>query len=307
MPRNGSGSYTLPEAAFVPQTPISSSAMNSDLSDLATAMTNSLARNGEGGMTAVLPMTNAGATYISDPDTGLHRTDANEQALFCGSVDIVTVNSAGAEVAGDLEVSGDITKGGFPLLPIGLGPLPYTGLTAPAFWVFANGAALLRASYPELWAFAQNEIANGNTLYTNGNGTTTFTIADMRGRVPAGNDDMDAGAAGRLTNTTMTPNGTTLGAAGGAQTHTLSTPELASHTHVNTLTDNGHQHAIVGSSGNGGGIAVVNGGAGAFSQNNLTASATTNIVINNTAAGGGGAHNNVQPTLVTNYIIYAGA
>ena len=37
---------------------------------------------------------------------------------------------------------------------------------------------------------ASAEIAAGNTLYTNGNGTTTFGIPDMRGRMRAAKDNM---------------------------------------------------------------------------------------------------------------------
>jgi len=40
MPFNAAGLYSLPQAAFVPGSVISSTAMNSDLSDIATALTN---------------------------------------------------------------------------------------------------------------------------------------------------------------------------------------------------------------------------------------------------------------------------
>ncbi len=100
MPRNGSGSYSLPEAAFIPNTAISSSAVNSDFSDIATALTGSLARDGQGGMTAVLPLANLGFTYLNDPNTGMRRTAADTQAIFAGAVDTITVTSTGVSVAG---------------------------------------------------------------------------------------------------------------------------------------------------------------------------------------------------------------
>jgi len=56
MPRNGSGTYSLPEAAFVFDTVISETAVNSNFSDLATALTGSVAKNGETTPTANLPM-----------------------------------------------------------------------------------------------------------------------------------------------------------------------------------------------------------------------------------------------------------
>lgn len=52
------------------------------------------------------------------------------------------------------------------------------------------GQTLPRAAFPDLWTFAQAEIAAGNTLHANGNGTTTFGIPDMRGRVRAAKDNM---------------------------------------------------------------------------------------------------------------------
>ena len=84
MARNGSGTYVLPEAAFVPNTPISSAAVNSDFSDIADALTGSLARDGQGGMTAVLPLANTGFTYLTDPNTGMRRTAADAQAMTKG-------------------------------------------------------------------------------------------------------------------------------------------------------------------------------------------------------------------------------
>ena len=56
MARNGSGTYSLPEAAFVYDTVISETAMNSDLSDIATALTGSIAKDGQTTPTANLPM-----------------------------------------------------------------------------------------------------------------------------------------------------------------------------------------------------------------------------------------------------------
>lgn len=263
-------------------------------------MTGSLARDGQGGMTAELPLANAGFSYASDPNTGMHRTGADAQAIECGGVDIVEVDASGATVNGNLEVTGTVTSGGSALIPIGLGPLPWSGLAAPPKWVLANGQSLLRASYPALWAFAAAEIALGNTLYTNGNGTTTFTVTNMNGRVPAAADPTGT----ILTSATMTPDGNTLGAKGGTQVHTLTTAELAAHSHG--VTDLGHTHAMNITN-------FITSGAGnqfqgANFQGVVTSATATNSVtgisINN--AGSGAAHLNVQPTIVTNYIIYAG-
>jgi microcystin-dependent protein len=317
MPRNGSGSYSLPEAAFIPNTAISSAAVNSDFSDIATALTGSLARDGQGGMTAVLPLANTGFVYLNDPNTGIRRTASDTQVIFGGSVDTVEVTTTGASVTGTLAVSGAFTVGGAPLLPIGLGPLPWSGLTAPTKWLLCYGQTLLRADYPDLWTFISAEITGGNTLFTNGNGSTTFTMPDMRGRVPAGKDNMGGSAASRLTGSTMTPDGETLGAvnaASGGQVVTLALAHLPTGiTSVNAaqaITVTTAQKVVNGpnpGSAVGGGTQVTasdTGSGGALSLLNSTGSNSISVTSNNTGAG---AHSNVQPTIVTNYIIFAGA
>jgi len=67
----------------------------------------------------------------------------------------------------------------------------------------------------------------------------------------------------------------TLGATGGAKTHTLSSAEMPSHTHAVGFGSNAGTDAAVGSTG----------GSTPFSQNT-------------TSTGGGGAHNNLQPFVV---------
>lgn len=275
--------------------------MNNDLSDVASAITGSLARDGQGGMTAVLPMANAGAVYVSDTDTGLHRTGANEQALFCGGTDRITANTTGGAVNGDLDVSGTVKVGGSALIPIGAGMI-YFGIAAPPKWIFALGQTLLRADYPALWTFAAGEIALGSLLFTNGNGSTTFTIANLKGRVPANRDDTGA----ILNSTTMTPDGNTMGATGGNQQHTLTTPQIPVHLH--TITDPGHVHTqrLSPAGGAGGFLSQAVSGVYIDAVGVFTATATTGITQTNNT-GSGSAHNNVQPSIIVNYIIYAGA
>jgi microcystin-dependent protein len=295
LPRNGSGSYSLPEAAFVPNTAISSTAVNSDFSDIASALTGSLARDGQGGMTAVLPLANLGFTYLNDPNTGMRRTAADTQAISCGNVDVIEMTATTVNIPVALTVAGA------PLLPIGMGSL-WFGTAAPSKWVIANGQTLLRASYPDLWTFAAAEIALGNTLFTNGNGTTTFTVADLTGRIGAGKESV----ATRLTSTYFGGNSTILGATGGLESNTLTTAQLAAHSHG--ITDPGHAHVEQGSPAGGGSTSISkpnNATSGVDAPGSTqTSSAVTGITINN--AGGGTAHNNVQPTIIVNYIIYAG-
>lgn len=56
MSRNGSGTYSLPEAAFVYDTVIDETAVNSNFSDIASALTASIAKDGQTTPSANLPM-----------------------------------------------------------------------------------------------------------------------------------------------------------------------------------------------------------------------------------------------------------
>ncbi len=89
MPRDGSGAYSLPEAAFVFDTIISETAMNSNLSDMATALTASIAKDGQTNPTANLPMNSKKHTGVA---VGTTRTDyadvgsvADGDYLWCGT------------------------------------------------------------------------------------------------------------------------------------------------------------------------------------------------------------------------------
>ena len=151
----------------------------------------------------------------------------------------------------------------------------FAGASAPSGWLLCFGQAISRTTYATLFSAV-------STTYGIGDGSTTFNLPDMRGRVAAGADNMGGSAAGRLTSTTMSPDGNTLSATGGTQTHTLITAEMPSHTHA--LSDS---YPGV----NTGGSWQQNGGAYGGSIGTIG------------STGGGGAHLNVQPTLVLNYII----
>jgi microcystin-dependent protein len=179
----------------------------------------------------------------------------------------------------------------------------YAGSTAPTGWLLTFGQAISRTTYADLYAIV-------GTTYGVGDGSTTFNLPDMRGRVPAGLDNMGGSAASRLTSTVLTASNT-LGATGGTQTHTMSSAEMPSHTHTqdaHTHTQNAHSHSITGDDtyyNNGYYVPQVimpfynNKTVGG---NNATAT-NQNTTATNQNTGGGGAHLNTQPTLVLNYII----
>ena len=107
---------------------------------------------------------------------------------------------------------------------------PYAGTSAPSGYLLCYGQAVSRTTYSDLFSAI-------GTTYGTGDGSSTFNLPDLRGRAIAGQDDMGGSSANRLTGQTGGVNGDTLGGTGGGETHTLTTAQLASHTHsVNSVT-----------------------------------------------------------------------
>lgn len=127
----------------------------------------------------------------------------------------------------------------------------------------------------------------------------TITLPDLRGRVVAGLDDMGNSAAGRLTATYFGTSAIVLGASGGFESHTLTTAQLAAHSHG--ITDPGHTHVETASAPGGGSSFITftfNSASGVLSNmSHSTASAQTGITVTN-SAGSGNPHPIVQPTML---------
>lgn len=113
------------------------------------------------------------------------------------------------------------------LVPVG-SVFPYAGTTAPAQYVLCDGSEYSQTTYSALFSAI-------STTYNRGDETAGFfRIPDLRGRVPAGRDNMGGTAANRLTNAGAGITGTTLGASGGVQTHTLTSSESGMPAHSTT-------------------------------------------------------------------------
>jgi hypothetical protein len=130
-----------------------------------------------------------------------------------------------------------------------------------------------------MWSGAIASIPSGWFLCDGANGTP-----DLRNRFVVG-----AGS-------TYTPGNT-----GGADTVTLTTAQIPSHTHTATVSDPGHSHTYngAGQQSNGGGSILT----AFFSPNLTTSTATTGITVTNAATGGGGSHENRPPYYALAYIM----
>ena len=141
----------------------------------------------------------------------------------------------------------------------------FAGAIAPDGWLLCNGSNVLRDTYKSLFSVI-------GVIYGNGDGETTFTLPDMRGRV-----SVTAGTGTGLTNRV-------LGTIGGEETHTLTINEIPSHTH-SYIKQDGVQN-----------IVAVDGSGITAADDTITSATTSSI-------GGGNAHNIMQPFLVLNHII----
>ncbi len=153
----------------------------------------------------------------------------------------------------------------------------FGGNFAPRGWALCDGQLLRIADNSALFSLL-------GTIY-GGDGRTTFGLPDLRGRVP-----VHMGQGPGMTNRRI-------GQRAGAETVTLSTAELPSHTHAmgassQAGTSAGPAAAVPAAVG----LTAQYSTAGASPGNEMNAAAIG-------AAGGGQAHTNVQPFQCVNFII----
>ena len=149
-------------------------------------------------------------------------------------------------------------------LPIGSIML-YSGNVLPVNWLLCNGQAISRTKYSALFEKI-------GTTYGSGDGSTTFNVPNLKGKVAVGKDENDTDFD-------------TLGETGGEKTHTLTENEMPTHTHSigkPVSTNSGSKSWL---------LLDVN--KGEYSEQRTQPS------------GGGQPHNNLQPYIVQNFIIKA--
>jgi microcystin-dependent protein len=247
----------------------------------------------DGAMIAFVPHATSGATVTlsvdglgAQPLRSAPSTELPAGVLVQGTPYVATYYNATAEF---------ILQGftGNPYnVPIG-GGMPFFLPTAPnSSFVFPFGQAISRTTYSVL-------LASMSTTFGAGDGSTTFNLPDLRGRVLAGKDDMGGSAASRLTATYFGTSAAALGAVGGGESHALTTAEMPAHSHG--VTDSGHTHGGANTIPGSDTSATIGGINVSGSRIATIPTATTGISIDN--AGGGGAHAIVQPTIIVNYIL----
>jgi microcystin-dependent protein len=228
------------------------------------------------------------STIVKDPGTGKLKVPSNG----IGSNELASDASTDANRAVDTDhiKDGSVTAAKLNsaavsvLMPTGT-ILPYAGSSAPTGYLFCDGN-----EYDQTGTHSSLFSTIGLTYNTGGETTNFFRVPDLQGRVIAGRDNMSGTSANRLTNPSSTINGINgdiLGNTGGSEEHLLTAAQsgLRSHNHSissSTLTGSGGPDPRVSSVGSNTGAA-----------NNITSSGTD----------ASSAHNNVQPTIILNYII----
>ena len=192
----------------------------------------------------------------------------------------------------------ELISSGVPSVIMPLGTIVQTALpAAPTGWLLCQGQAISRVTYSLLFSAV-------GTLYGVGDGTSTFLLPDLRGRVPVGQ-----ASSGIFAN---------LSATGGAETVTLATAQMPSHTHIQNShnhTQNSHRHSITsiyddanynqGTIPNNGqqSIPFDSGTIVRYQYTDYTTATNNAFTATNQNTGGGEAHNNLQPYIVLNYMI----
>lgn len=167
------------------------------------------------------------------------------------------------------------------------------------------GQTISRTTYAQLWAAAQ---AYGWS-WGNGDGSTTFSLPDLRGRLLAGADNMGGSAAGRLS-------GYTVGTAGGTQNVSIAQNQLPNIAPTFTATNDYAPGTILSNEPNiitGSTAPNVTGGSGIFAFVSQPASGHSSVTLpsylptgNISSINGNVSQQNlaiVQPTAAINYMI----
>jgi microcystin-dependent protein len=304
MPSDANGVYSLPAGYLAtPGAKIRPSQHNPIFEDVATAISDRVLKNGN------TPMSGPLQAYAGNAATPGLTFNGSENFGFFKTANGIGVSVNGVQVA-EFTASGVLKSSRY------IGELiPWSRLTAPPLCVLPFGQTLSRVTFADLWTVAQAEIAVGNTFYNNGDGSTTFGIADLRGRGLAAPDNMGGTPAGRLTAALSGFVTTQLGSVGGAEVIALALANLP--TGITSANLAGVAVSVASTVAD-----ILRGGV----SDNFTSTAgsgqfdnlTKNTITSNGTIGIGGVpvtsnntnntpHQNVAPLLIANFALFAGA
>jgi hypothetical protein len=182
MPRNPSGTYTLPVGnPVVSGTLIEASWANNTLSDLGNEVTDSLSRSGEGAMLAPLRITDGvqatpSLAFSNEPSSGLYRAGTNEWWSVAAGVQVQQHTSTGAVTRFAAGAVGTPSVSAFNDVN--------TGIWFPAadtLAVSTAGVEALRVNSSGVLSLVNNPTLSGGTangvLYLNGSKVATSGTA----------------------------------------------------------------------------------------------------------------------------------
>jgi len=162
--------------------------------------------------------------------------------------------------------------------------VPWSSASVPSGFLECNGAAVSRSTYSALFAIV-------GTTYGAGDGSSTFNTPDLADNTPVGKSNNKAlGSTGGANTATSTGN-----VGGSTANATLSTAQLASHSHAGGRGNSGRSQNYPSGGGNyqAGGVSGNTSAAGSGSGHSHNMSATFS----------GDATSVVQPYLTLIYII----
>lgn len=112
MPRNGSGSYSLP-LTFTANTDATAEDVNQQFDDIADEIQNSVAADGQTTLTGALKgaagtVAAPGYGFAADPDCGLYRIGANNLGIAANGAKVLDIATTGLTITGVLGASGQI-------------------------------------------------------------------------------------------------------------------------------------------------------------------------------------------------------
>jgi hypothetical protein len=269
MSRNGSGVYTLPAGnPVVSGTVIATSWANNTMNDLAAAMTNSVAADGQTPMTGTL---NLNSNKIVNLATGTVGTDAINYAQFN------TPSFGGAVVC-----SSTLTVTGATLLSSTLAVTGDASFNSTGQVKLPNGTTAQRSATPALGSVRYNTTLQTFEGYTTYGGQTISTITNVTTTATlttAANHNLTTG-------TFVTVSGATPAAYNG--TFSITVVDDTSFTYT-MLTDPAGSATVVGSYkvgvwGQIGGGATGNGGDQVFVENSQVVTASYQIPVGRNAS-----------------------